>query len=193
MSPYQRILSLYLDSLEALHAIGVSFDRRKWSEAPLGIAQIDPESTVRIDSAALAERVRWLREKLRRYPFWSAGHVALATVSLRCDDIGTAYASAIAALKITERGRVAERARIALGRAYLRRGDPRRAIETFETVLAGGSHDYSVIEDLAAAYLAEEKFTRTIELLESIPESDRSGEGITALSYARKRHDGVSL
>ncbi len=191
MSMYNRILSLSLDLLHAVHALGVSFERKERRGSLGGVAGHDPDAVAGIDTSALIERERWLREKLRRYPFWAAGHVALATVCLRRDDIGSAYASAVAALKIADNGSVANRARIALGRSYLRRGDSKRAIETFEIVVRGGAFDRTVTEDLAAAYLAEEDFVRTVELLESIPEGERSGEGLAALTYARRRRDGA--
>lgn len=190
MSPYQRALNLYLDGLLAVHSFGVSLDRRKRAETLSAVDRYSIDAAAQLDGAAIAERDRWLRERLRRFPFWIGGHIALASVSLRRNDIGSAYASAVAALKLSPRGASADRARIALGRAYLRRGDSHRAIETFEAVVRGGGADCAVTEDLAAAYLSEGNFFRTIELLESIPEALRSGEGVAALSYARRRRDG---
>jgi tetratricopeptide (TPR) repeat protein len=188
-----RLITIGLDLLHRLHRFGVASEANLKREAAPSLERATSDVEHTIEAGALRERERWIREKLRRYPFWLRGHEALAKIALRRDDIALAYASASAMLKLQPGGDSAHTAFAVLGRAYLRRGEGKRAIEMFERCLSKDSANPALREDLAAAHLLVSDFAAAVNALEGIPEELRSGEARAALAFARRRRDGETV
>ena len=186
-SVLNRLICAARSLLERGHRVGVSSEQVIRRESLDTFQRSDVDRQFLIQSSALAERQRWLREQLRRFPFWARGHLELGSAALQDDDVATAYASAVAALKLAPGGHGAVRASAVLGRAYLRRGEGERAVEMFERCVPHAPGDVGLREDLAAAYLLVGNAVAALEALEAIPLERRSAEALAALAYARKQ------
>jgi len=129
-----------------------------------------------------------LRAILRRYPFWVAGHLDLAQLSLVEGDVATAYASAQAARALCDESsrRGAEALHI-LGQCFLARGEHASALSFFQRAkpLLAGTPKFS--EDMAAALMLAGSYREAALLLEAIPETSLSAQGKAALEYSRGR------
>lgn len=170
-------------------SIGSLEDRAALDRTP-NVPHFDPSSNAAREASALAAADSWLRSRLRRWPYWAHGHVELASVALRRDDIASAYAAALSALRLVSRGDLAERANVSLGRAYLRRGETTRARQLFEAVLSQRPHDVGLKEDLAACLIAEGEYSRADEIFTSIPHGKLSAEGASARLFVRAKMKG---
>jgi len=134
------------------------------------------------------ERVANLRALLRRFPYWLEGHRRLATAALDADDIGTAYAAAICMTKLAAPGSAAaDEATFILGKSFLKRDDPERALAYFQKLSGTKLPAASVSEETAAALMALGRSDEALTRLMSIPEAERSPEARTVLSYLQSK------
>lgn len=186
----QKIISRYLDAALAVRGYVDRLDLQRRIESLPPTNRYDPHLAEELRSGDIRARVAWIRERLRRRPYWSGGHLAFARLSLRLDDIAAAYAAAHAVLKLNSSGYLAEESRLVLGRTYLRRGEWSRAIDILEGLHASRRLDAPVTEDLAAAYVGAGLHARAAETLSRLPRTMLSAEGLAALSFARARSEG---
>ena len=129
-----------------------------------------------------------LRSLLQRFPYWTEGHLAFAEEALARDACAEAYASAQAALSLSEPASHAEAmAEFTLGRCFLRRGDWRAAVEYLSRSKTAMPHNHSTTEELSAAHLLGGEYTPARALLESIPADSISAAGKAALSFSRSK------
>lgn len=143
----------------------------------------------RLSSRSGAERTpARLRGILRRYPFWSTGHLDLARVSLVEGDVATAYASAQAArvLAAGNPQRTAEALHL-LGQCFLARGEHASALSLFEQAQPQLRSTPKFREDMAAALMLAGSYSEATRLLEAIPPTSLSAQGKAALEYSRSR------
>lgn len=145
-----------------------------------------------------AERSQQLRTLLRKNPTWRLGHLELGEESLFVDDVGTAYASACAVIFLESNSSqpsrpslLASRAKFLLGRCYLRRGDPKRALQIFTQESNAPSLLWKIKEETAAAYMALGDTQSALSTLLAIPDEKLTPEGAAARAYLRKKQDGT--
>jgi hypothetical protein len=137
--------------------------------------------------------VRTRRETLNRLlrwcPWWSAGHVRFAQLSLDLNDVDAAFASAHAPFTLGASPKILRASKRVLGLCFMKRGAPERALAHFEEVWSSstGTEQDETAEDVAAAAMALGNFTRAVEVLERIPEDRRSRAARTAYEFARGR------
>lgn len=179
-----RILSPALKAVRGTLGLYLRARRRQLLAELSNIQKQDPEAVSVIDGQLLREEQGIVRFLLRRFPYWSAGHVELGRVALALDDVSTAYASALAVQKLG--GSSSESGKL-LARCYLRRADPRSALSLLEEVVAVTPGDWEAKEDIAACHLALGEDERAEAVLDSIPERFRSPAALEALKYARFR------
>ena len=111
--------------------------------------------------------IKWLR----RFPYWSRGHLLLAEQALRHSNMSLAYSSAHAVLTLPARGNVHFLARYTLGRCYLAAGKPELAMPYFIQAHDRLPNRYEITEDLAACHMALGSNSEALKLLNSIPVS----------------------
>lgn len=181
-----------LDTALAVRDLFDRFELSRWHEARSAIDRFEPASLHAHAESLLRSRAIWIRGRLRCYPYWAAGHLELARVSLRVEDVATAYAGAQATLKLRSTGRLARGARLVLGRTYLRRGEWERAIEVLELLQTTQPDNPAILEDLAAAFIGAGQHARAVEALIRIPQERLSAEGRAALSFAQLRSPNES-
>jgi tetratricopeptide (TPR) repeat protein len=130
--------------------------------------------------------IAWIRKQLRSFPYWLRGHLSLADLSLRSNDIQTAYLSSYAVLTINSHD---IRALYYLGKCYLRKNCYEKAVHLFESALKQNavneqaSLKYLIQEELAASYIPLERFQEAKDLLKCIPEKYRNHSIQSSLSY----------
>jgi hypothetical protein len=133
-------------------------------------------------------RIGQLRQLLRRYPYWSRGHLRFSELSLQVDDVASAYASGRAALAlVAAEGKEAGAAYFILGRCHLRRDDWAGSIPHLERAEQLLGNDRRVVEELAAAHMAGGDYTRAREYLERIPNPQLTPPARAALEFIRSR------
>lgn len=135
-----------------------------------------------ISEAYLKAESEWLKRKLRKFPFWSFGHIRLGEVSLDLKDLSSAYASANAAILLGSE----HRGKKLLGTCYLRAREGAKAVRVLTEVCDRWPLQISVLEDLGAALMLEGDFIKAKEILEQIPETKRSTSVNAALIRVRK-------
>jgi tetratricopeptide (TPR) repeat protein len=143
----------------------------------------------RVSSGNGAERTpARLRAILRRYPFWLAGHLDLARISLVEGDVATAYASAQAArvLAASNSQRSAEALHL-LGQCFLARGEHASALSLFQQAQPQLGSTPKFSEDMAAALMLAGSYREAALLLEAVPPTSLSAQGKAALEYSRIR------
>jgi len=136
-------------------------------------------------------RSELLRSLLRRFPYWMKGHLEYAEDALERDSIAQAYASGNAVLYLSPSNsphRAA--AHFVLGRCFLRRGDWRSAVEYLARSRAELASNYSITEELAAAYVLGGDYQAAKSLLEEIPANQISASGKAAQSFVRSKVRG---
>jgi hypothetical protein len=128
----------------------------------------------------------WLKEKLKRYPYWAAGHLALARESLTLNEIATCYASCQACQVLQKKGALYHEARKVLGVCYLRSAVADKAIKILAEEVRAAKKDYLLIEELASAYLLANRRDEARAALSSVPPGKLTPQGVAALSYLKK-------
>ncbi|MEY4700224.1 MAG: hypothetical protein RL326_411 [Pseudomonadota bacterium] len=129
---------------------------------------------------------------LRRFPYWIKGHLEYAEDALGRDSIADAYASANAALYLSEAGRSHQAtAHFVLGRCFLRRGDWRSAVEYLSRAHTALPIKHQIGEELAAAYVLGGDYQAASDLLEAIPGNYISAAGKAARSFVRAKTRGL--
>jgi Tfp pilus assembly protein PilF len=119
------------------------------------------------------------------------GHLEYAEDALERDSIAQAYASGNAVLYLSPSNsphRAA--AHFVLGRCFLRRGDWRSAVEYLARSRAELASNYSITEELAAAYVLGGDYQAAKSLLEEIPANQISASGKAAQSFVRSKVRG---
>jgi tetratricopeptide (TPR) repeat protein len=120
------------------------------------------------------------------------GHLEYAEDALERDSIAEAYASGNAVLYLSPSNsphRAA--AHFVLGRCFLRRGDWRSAVEHLSVSHAKLANNYSISEELAAAYVLGGDYQAANKLLELIPPDHISAAGKAAQSFVRSKVRGI--
>lgn len=185
---YRRLLNKSLD---------IIYDLRSWASAshlPTQSSQRDHfeswyERSWNLDQARRAEFSQWIRRCLRRYPYWTRGHLVLARFSLDLSDIATAYAS-LQAVGVLDSGQQHKLVREhLLARCYLSSGAAGKARDILQSL----SHERripAISEDLAAAQMALGEMKEAQVILEGISADEISQEGKTALTYLRGKANG---
>ena len=93
-----------------------------------------------------------LRALLQRFPFWINGRALLGEVSLRHNDVATAYAEAQALRILARQGSKHQAtALFLLGRCFLQRGEAASAFKLFTEAHVLSPHDYRIQEERSAA------------------------------------------
>lgn len=139
-----------------------------------------------------SNRSNLLRSLLRRFPYWIQGHLEYAEDALSRDSIAEAYASGNAALYLSSsNAHQRAAAHFVLGRSFLRRGDWRSAVEYLSLATTELPSDYSIIEELAAAYILGGDYRSANPLLEAIPANHISAAGKAAHSFVRSKVRGL--
>ena len=125
-----------------------------------------------------------LRSLIQRFPFWQRGRAMLAELSLRADDVATAYAEA-QALRIlsSESSSLYATSLSLLGQCYLKRGDGAAALTLLQQASELSPHDLSIREEEAAAHVLVGDKAKALEILNHIPPSHLSAEGKAALRW----------
>jgi tetratricopeptide (TPR) repeat protein len=117
---------------------------------------------------------------LRRFPYWAYGHRLFAESALLRDDVAAAYASTQAIIALRGETTVSD---YLLGRCYLKRNLPEKAIEHLLRAHKQLPNDYEVIEEVVAGYIFLEQFDKAIEFLKIIPDERRSVEAVHLGQY----------
>ncbi len=125
----------------------------------------------------------FLKDRLKRFPFWYKGHLDYSQLALAKKDIGAAYASAQAALNLAGSKSQSAAAKKMLAACHLLAGENDQAIALLQEVV---QHDQSlpVLEDLAAAYIAAGTFLKAKELFEQIGISKLNPTARAAYDFA---------
>ena len=135
-----------------------------------------------------AEKEAALRGLLRRFPFWATGHLNLAALALRTDNVALAYSSAIAGeiLSATNFRQESEAVSL-LGRCFLQRGDWQNALKHFNRARSLGMTSHKLAEDTAAAYMLGGAYDDALSALSGISPANLSTEGRAALEFVRDK------
>jgi hypothetical protein len=131
------------------------------------------------------DKITVLRRILRKFPYWSGGHLLLGALQLSCRKQLGAYSSALAAKKLRPDDDIS--ARYLMARVYLSSGKGAEALLILESLNQQFPQRYDIIEDLAAAQMQVENNMAALSLLESIPEQLRSKESEAVLRYLRQK------
>ena len=134
-------------------------------------------------------QIALLRKLLRWYPRWEYGHLLLGDYSLALEDLSSAYASALAVLALTKRSSIREKALLLLAKCYVRGGSVNKAEPLLKELLSEGDATLhgEVREELAACFVAEERWQETLTLYNSVSENTLSVEIRSALALSRKK------
>jgi predicted Zn-dependent protease len=114
-----------------------------------------------------------VRALLRKFPWWSGGHLRLFDVQLARKDCYSAGISAHAVRIL--RGENDWHYRYAQGRLLLAVGDLKQAAHLLEAVVTQRPQQINAREDYAAALIALNQGQEAYEILCAIPERKRSG------------------
>lgn len=137
------------------------------------------------DNQHLKLRSKLIRRILRRYPYWSGGHLVLGSVQLAERNQVAAFASALAAQKL--RGDHDVSARYLLAKVYLQSGKGEEASSLLRSLNDELPERYDIAEDLAAALLYTTNEVEALKVLEAIPEGGRTGQSETVLRHLRTK------
>ncbi len=173
-TPFRRIVAVAIELFWRSGEATLSAPRSHSAPVVAEVDQITP-------------RIASIRSLLRRFPFWLRGHQRLGDISLRVDDVATAYAAAQCLIAATdEQSSLRGEAYLLLGRSFLRRGDWRSSIGYLERAAVLLTKDLRVFEERAAAYMAGGERPRALEILETIPSERLSPAAKAALEFLRR-------
>jgi len=187
VSPLRALGTCWLDLIWRFYQTALRAEQNASAERRSWVDQRNPEAAAALNGELHERASRWLRARLARYPWWGRGHLELGRVSLARSDIATAYASALAAQTLLHGTAGALEGRVLESRACLARGAHDRAHRLLLELCRLRPDDAALAEDLAACCMAAGDWAGACETLERIPETQRSGEGIAALAWARRR------
>lgn len=129
-----------------------------------------------------------LKRLLRRYPTWSDGHRLLSEASLACDDIATAYASAICYRHLAKSSPISRsNALLLLGKCFLRRGDWRSALSFLGEAQSICPESFAVKEEIAAAHMLGGDYSAARSALNQIPHESKSPEAKAAEAFVKSK------
>ena len=129
-----------------------------------------------------------LRALLQRFPFWARGRALLAELSLRNNDVATAYAEAQALRTLARRGSNHEAtALLFLGKCFLQRGDATSALSLLSKAHELSPHDHRIQEDRSAAFALLGDRAQALAILQTIPASHLSAESKAAMQWLAGR------
>ena len=143
--------------------------------------------------------ISYLSQRLRKHPAWARGHELLSRAALKVQDYQLAYSSAQALLKLSKRGDGLSIAtgHLLLGQCYLKQGQSSYASSAFmlaqKAISAAPSSkqrhtlENEIREDLAAAYILEERYPAALAELKLIPEDELTPEAASALAFLKQK------
>ncbi|MEZ4755071.1 MAG: hypothetical protein R3A13_12380 [Bdellovibrionota bacterium] len=123
-----------------------------------------------------------LTRYLKKFPYWSYGHLKLAELSLKNFNPELAYASVLAFEQLAGK---TKKSRSALGSCFLQYKDALRAKSCFEELYTAYPQDLEIRENLIACYLLEGSSKLVLETLGSLSTESLSSQERTALQWAR--------
>ena len=128
-----------------------------------------------------------VRVTLQKYPAWLMGHLELGSHSLENQDLKTAYASARAALKISNSDRTTADCLRLLGKTYLRSGQPKEALGPLQESNRLAPGITATLEELGAVYMALGEFGLAHKQLLQITDSNRTAETNAAIAFTERK------
>lgn len=136
----------------------------------------------------LHQHMSWICARLRRFPYWPAGHWHLAEAAYLTGDIETCFAALQAVKKLSITSKVRQRACIRLeALCYMAYGQFSHAESLLRPLIESGGGDNAVAQDLAAALMASSREREAWDLLLSIPEDQRDPHVLSAIRYLREK------
>lgn len=133
------------------------------------------------------QRRCWLIKRLRRFPYWKQGHLTLAWTAISLDDTALAYASAQAVLQLAKGKADGSAAYWIIGKCFLHKKDFQAALNSLQAAQESGARRPEFKEDLAAVYMGLEQYPAALQVLQSVPISDLSMPGQSALTFCLRR------
>lgn len=131
--------------------------------------------------------IAWIVLRLRKYPWWWAGHLRLAQLSLEGGDIVLAYGSALAALKLAQ-GNVQEfSANLVLGQVLLANNDAARATPYLSKAIELDPTSAQAVESLSGALIAQGRNQEAEELLSRLATKERSAGANITLEWLKDK------
>ena len=125
-----------------------------------------------------------LRALLQRFPFWMHGRALLGEVSLRHNDVATAYAEAQALRILARQGSKHQAtALFLLGRCFLQRGEAASALKLFTEAHDLSPHDHRIQEERSAACALLGDRAQALAILQTIPSAHLSAESKAAMQW----------
>lgn len=172
--------------------LNIALILREYVEQNAIISEREPHSIEPLDFERAGNRREqvsrqigsWLKAVLRRFPWWSEGHLRLGQIALLQNELSLAYASAQAVLQLSSGKNQRKLAGLLLSRALLKTGSVTEAKEILESLDTTGSEGSAIKEELAACYLSLENFELAAHVLASIPTTEISPAAKSALLYA---------
>ena len=149
---------------------------------------VHPTEVFRDQAHAASDDGVALRALLQRFPFWARGRALLAELSLRNNDVATAYAEAQALRIIARRGSNNEAtALLLLGRCFLQRGDATSALSFLNKAHELRPTDHRIQEERSAAFALLGDRAQALAILQKIPASHLSAESKAAMQWLAGR------
>ena len=130
-------------------------------------------------------REQLVKKLLRKIPYWSAGHLRLATRALDRNDLALAFASAQAARTVAATSAAQVEATRILARCQLKAGEYESARSTLVALRETSPQSWAVREDVAALMIHQGDYRAAAVELGAIPEQDLSAEGRAALEFVK--------
>lgn len=136
-----------------------------------------------------SQLIERLKESLQQCPYWSLGHERLSELALNEKSLQLAYNSARAVEILNENP---FKAKLLLGKCYLASGDTEKAIQYLNEALNDSEGNNLIYEDLAAGYLALQRFKEAYSVLSRVPERDRTPAVVSMLEYLAGKDGSLS-
>lgn len=200
--PARRILqfgrggiSRLLDLALALRRFDLRVRREaRYKELDAGSRQ-NPDALEAIQLETTMALNEWLHAKLRRFPYWAGGHLAIGRLALAQRDVGAAYAAARCAIALGAKVRkLRVQGELLLARAYLSAGQMESAeailARLYESAPPGARHPVKraeIAEEYAAALFGLGQYGRALPVLEGIGESNLSAAARASLEQCRAK------
>ena len=151
--------------------------RERRSASDVSVARRDQKLNTSDDGTTL-------RALLQRFPFWIHGRALLGEVSLRHNDVATAYAEAQALRMLARQGSKHQAtALFLLGRCFLQRGEAASALKLFTEAHVLSPHDYRIQEERSAACALLGDRSQALAILQTIPSAHLSAESKAAMQW----------
>lgn len=128
-----------------------------------------------------------LLKRLRRFPYWRAGHLKIFDICLLTKDLSLAYGAAQAVSALSIESVQKDEARHLIARALLAGGQAERALQSLEQISQSYRSEPQVQEDISACLMALGKDDEAQNILLRLGHQKLSPEGRAVLSYLEKK------